>query len=106
MKVYIAGPYTKGDVCDNVRKAIFAAEEILSWGHLSYVPHLTHLWHLVRPHNIEFWYAYDIRWLEQCDVLVRLPGESKGADEEVRAARDMGMKVFLGLGELKKELRG
>ena len=41
-KVYIAGPYTLGNVEENVRKAIFAADVILRLGHAPYLSHLTH----------------------------------------------------------------
>lgn len=39
MRVYIAGPYTKGDVVENVRAAVFAGDEVFEAGHSPYVPH-------------------------------------------------------------------
>jgi hypothetical protein len=94
MKIYVAGPYTKGDVAINVHNAIMAAEELVRKGHTPYIPHLTHFWHLVCPHEIEFWYNYDLTWLKYCDAIVRLPGESTGADKEVELARVWGLRVF------------
>lgn len=92
--VYVAGPYTKGDVVLNVQVAIHAGEELIKAGHIPYIPHLTHLWHFVVPHPPEFWYEYDLYWLKKCDCLVRLPGESKGADNEVIVAKESGLGIY------------
>lgn len=92
--IYIAGPYTKGDVVKNVHAAIIAAENLIERGYIPYVPHLTHFWHFAIHHNIEFWYKYDLAWLAKCDALLRLPGESHGADEEIRFAKDHNIKVY------------
>ena len=40
-KVYIAGPYTKGDVALNVRKAYEAANQLADLGFAPFVPHAT-----------------------------------------------------------------
>lgn len=100
IKVYIAGPYTKGDVAINVRNALTAAEELTIKGFIAYVPHLNHFWHLVHPHDVEFWYQYDFHWLEVCDCLLRLPGESQGADEEMRRMIKLDRPVFLDIDSL------
>ena len=94
MRVYIAGPYAGGDSVLNVRSAVEAAEKIQAAGHVPFVPHLTHLWHLISPHEPGFWYKYDLAWLEVCDCLVRLPGKSPGADEEVRLCKLWGIPVY------------
>ncbi len=80
--VYISGPYSS-DPVDGVRNAVAAADEVLKHGGLPFVPHLTHLWHLISPKPWEEWIAMDLLWVRQCHILVRLPGESKGADLEV-----------------------
>lgn len=46
------------------------------------------------PHEIDFWYQYDFEWLEKCDAVYRLPGESVGADKEVERAKELGKPVF------------
>lgn len=97
--VYVASPYTKGDVAVNVRASIDAANVIAENGYFVFCPLLTHFWHLVHPHPVEFWYAQDLGWLEKCDLLVRLPGESTGADAEVARARELGIPVCMGLDE-------
>lgn len=94
MKIYIAGPYTRGDTAQNVRNAIVAGNNVAALGHTPYIPHLTHFWHMLIPRPIEFWYRFDIEWLKVCDAVLRLPGESKGADEEVRIAKDMDKPVY------------
>jgi hypothetical protein len=86
--VYVAGPYTKGDVAINVRDAILAHA-----GYAPYVPHLSHFWHLIIPHGYKFWMALDMEWLIRCDILLRLPGESEGGDKEVEAAEAYGIPV-------------
>lgn len=93
-RVYIAGPYTKGDVAVNVRNAIAAADTLLAAGHWPFVPHLTHFWHLIYPRDWHDWIALDERWLLCCEAVVRLPGDSKGADHEVRLAKNYGIPVF------------
>src|SRR3990167_10946749 len=97
LRVYVAAPYTTGDAGRNVRRAILAADAILEAGHLPYLPHLNHFWHILRPHFKEAWMELDHAWLIKCDVLVRLPGESEGADREVKWAQAQGMEVFYGL---------
>ncbi len=94
MRIYIAGPYTQGDVAVNVRNAVLAANEVLDAGHTPFVPHLTHLWHLITPRPYEDWLCLDIKWLKICDVVIRLPGESAGADEEVAVAERLNIPVF------------
>lgn len=99
-KVYVAGPYTKPDPCVNTHNAIRAAEELWDAGFVPFVPHLTHLWHTVSPRPYEDWLAYDLHWLQGCDALLRLPGESSGADKEVAYARTRGIRVVHSIAEL------
>ena len=94
MRIYVAAPYTLGDPVRNTRDALHAAEMLLAMGHIPYVPHLSLFWHLAFPHSAEFWYAYDLRWLEVCDAIYRLPGKSTGADREVTHARELGLPVY------------
>ena len=94
MLVYVAGPYTLGDVAVNVRAAIDAGNRIMDAGHIPFVPHLTHFWHIVHPRPYEDWLAYDNHFVPLCQALVRLPGDSKGADAEVALARGLLIPVF------------
>ena len=98
--VYIAGPYTNPDPIMNVRKAIFVADRLLLEGMVPYIPHLTMLQHLVSPQPYEVWLQRDRDWIGRCDVLLRIPGESKGADWEVEEARRLGMPIYHDIGQL------
>jgi hypothetical protein len=98
--VYVAGPYTKPDPVINVQRAIEIAEKIENHGATPFIPHLSMLWHLVRPAAINRWYLRDLEVLDHCDALYRMPGESVGADREVAHAHEMGMQVVTGMGGL------
>jgi hypothetical protein len=93
-KVYVAGPYTKGDVAVNVRNAFKAANELADLGYAPFVPHYTHFWHIMFPRPYEFWLELDNQFLPACDALLRLPGESSGADKEVAFANESNIPVF------------
>jgi hypothetical protein len=94
MRVYIAGPYTKGDVALNVAAAIDAADKLANAGHYPYLPHLTHFWHMLRPRPYREWLKLDAAWIPFCEAVVRLPGESTGADSECAKARLLGIPVM------------
>ena len=100
MRVYIAGPYTKGDVAVNVRNAIEAANQLMDHGHFPFIPHLNHFVHLLFPRPYEDWLALDNVFLPYCQALVRLPGESLGADKEVMLAKSLNIPVYAGVGDL------
>ena len=102
MIVYIAGPYTKGNVESNVRDAIIAAEKVSNLGHTPYIPHLTYFWHLTFPHSIDFWYKYDMQFLILCSCILRLSGDSIGADNEVIFAKGINMPVYYSIESLPK----
>ncbi len=97
MRVYVAGPYTKGDVVVNVRKAIECADSLVRMGHEPFIPHLSHLWHTISPHEYTYWMDRDLAWLDVCDALVRIPGDSAGADKEMAYAHEHGIPVYEGL---------
>ncbi|MGP8217341.1 MAG: DUF4406 domain-containing protein [Bacteroidia bacterium] len=82
-KIYIAGPYSKGDIVNNVRNVFEAANKLADLGFDPYVPHSAHFWRLLFPHPCKFWLKLDKEFLLCCDAVLRLEGESKGADKEV-----------------------
>jgi len=100
MKIYLAGPYTKGDVGQNVHNAIKTADKLVEKGHTPYIPHLTHFWHLVSPKPWEFWCNLDAEFLVLCDALLRIPGESTGADREVKLAQKHGLPVYYNVNDI------
>ena len=92
--VYIAGPYSKPDPVENTHEAVRVATALLDDGRCApVVPHTTLLWHLITPRPYDTWLALDLDVLARCDVLLRLPGESSGADGEVEFARAHGIPV-------------
>jgi hypothetical protein len=48
----------------------------------------------------EDWLALDFSCISVCDALLRLDGDSKGADREVAYARSLGIPVYLSLDTL------
>jgi len=94
--VYIAGPYTHPDPVVNTRNAIIAGDELQETGLVTcFVPHLSLIQHMVAPHDLDHWYEYDLAMLRRCDALLRLTGESSGADKEMAFARAQQIPVFL-----------
>lgn len=100
IKIYVAGPYTKGDVAVNVRKAIDAGEELASHGFAPFVPHLTHFWHMIHPRPYEFWCDLDNEFVVCCDALLLLPGDSAGVVAEADLATRNGIPVFQSVPEI------
>lgn len=96
MRVYIAGPYTS-DPEAGVRAQIDAFKAIRAKGWFPFAPLLCHYVHAVHPHDYEDWMAQDLEWLTTCQLVVRLPGESPGADREVVFAKSLGIHVYYGL---------
>ncbi|MFA6046843.1 MAG: DUF4406 domain-containing protein [Phycisphaerales bacterium] len=92
--IYIAGPYTGGDVAVNVGKAVGVGDALAESGAVPFIPHLSHFWHLLWPHEWEFWLTQDLAWLAKCDALLRLPGASPGAEREIAEAERLGLPVF------------
>lgn len=99
-RIYVAGPYTKGDPCVNTHAAIAAGNRLMDAGFAPFVPHLSHFWHTVTPRPYEDWMSLDMRWVEVADAVLRLPGESSGADREVQHAESLGIPVFHSIDEL------
>lgn len=93
MKIYVSGPYTKGDPCENTHRAIAAGNRLLDAGLIPFVPHLSHFWHTMTPRAYDDWMRIDLAFLPACDVLLRLPGESSGATTEEKEAKRIGMPV-------------
>lgn len=91
---YVAGPYASDPVA-NTRRAIETGMELWATGQVvPLIPHLSLLSNFVHPMPETDWYAFDLDLLEHCDAVLRIPGESKGADREVERARELGLPVF------------
>lgn len=94
IKVYIASKYSIGDQAANVRASMDAFNELARLGFAPYSPLLSHFQQIVHPLDYETWMAIDLEWLRQCDVVLRLPGESAGADREVTEAETCNIPAF------------
>ena len=103
--VYIASPYTKGDVAVNVRNSFLIADELLTHGFCPFPPLYSHFWHFLSPKPYETWLELDKMWVKACDCLLRMPGESSGADGEVEFAQANDIPVFYSVGDLIKNKR-
>jgi hypothetical protein len=99
--VYIASPYSIGDQEKNVRAQIDAASELIDTGYCPYAPLLDHFIHRVYPKPYETWLRCDMEMLGVADIILRLPGESSGADREIKEAERLGKKIIYRLKDLK-----
>lgn len=96
--VYVAGPVTSNP-WGCVRQATDAYRFVRDCGAVPFLPQLSVLHEMVDPQPYEEWLAYDLDILAHCHALLRLPGESKGADAEVAWALEHDLDVFLLDGE-------
>ncbi len=100
IKVYIASPYSVGDQSQNVRRQMDCFNELRNKGLIPFIPLLTHFQHMVHPQSYESWMTWDFVWIEACDCLLRLDGESLGADREVEHAKLNNIPVFYSMVQL------
>lgn len=93
--VYVAGPYTHGDWGRNLARVITAGQAVYETDNIPFLPHcMTGLWSL---HYDNEWIQFDLKWLDQCDALIRIPGKSSGSDTEVEFAKKKGIPVYMSL---------
>lgn len=117
-RVYIAGPMSKGSLAGNVNQGVVAFLALADAGFAPFCPMLhvyvrecvpaldafgldnpNAVWvqgkkSPVRPEEYDYWLGIDKSWLSVSDALLRLPGESWGADQEIEFARGKGIPVF------------
>lgn len=104
IRVYIASPYTKGDQLENVKRQIKVAHKLIDLGFAPYLPLLCHFQHTFLPRAYEDWLKLDFEWIQACDVLLRLEGDSEGADKEVEYAKELGLRIVYSIDKLKIHL--
>jgi len=103
IRVYIASPYTVGDTQANVAKHLECADKLMTLGYSPYAPLLCHFQHMLLPRPYEDWFGHVINWIQYCDAMIRLPGESSGADKEVEIARLLRIPVYRSIEALKND---
>jgi hypothetical protein len=101
-RIYVAGPMTSsGNPYNNINRGISAATVLLDRGYAPYLPHLTCFWEAaVGTRNIATWLELDFAFLETCDAMLRLDGESHGADSEKAFALMHNIPVYHSLDTL------
>lgn len=112
--ILISGPYMSGTNGDEqaIAKNLQAMEDyalpVYQKGHLAVVGEWF-AWPVIRQaggvsHSseqfAEFQYPVAHRLLEKCDAVLRIPGESRGADLEMEKARALGKLIFSSLDEV------
>lgn len=96
-KIYIAGPYSHPDPEENTKQAMDVWHKIVDMGGAPFCPHLSHFLHTHNYREYESWLEQDMHWLDVCDAVYRMPGESKGADLEVQRADELLVPVLMDL---------
>ncbi len=94
--IYVAGPMSWGNQITNLLKGIDVADELLEAGEIPYLPHTSIFWAMINRQRWEHadWLNYDKYWVTTAKALIRIPGKSRGADQEVRWARRHSIPVY------------
>jgi hypothetical protein len=114
MMILIAGPYASGTNGDptlmqqNLERLETAAWPLFRAGHIPMIGEWVALPVLRSagatgpgdPLANEVMYPTAERLLQRCDAVLRLPGESRGADQDVAIAEARGIPVFTSLAEV------
>jgi hypothetical protein len=111
MLILIAGPYASGTGGDaelmahNLKKLEEAAWPIFQAGHVPMIGEWVALPVLssagasgpTDPLAAQVMYPTAERLLQHCDAVLRLPGDSRGADQDVAIAQGLGIPVYYSL---------
>lgn len=114
--VLVAGPYRSGTEDDpaliarNLERLEAAALAVYEAGHIPLIGEWVALplakqagsTKLGDPIAESFLYPVAGRLLERCDAVYRIEGASRGADQDVRIARERNLPVYYSLGELPR----
>lgn len=92
LRVYVAGPITSG-VYEGVARGLTWGRTMFLDGLAPFVPHFDAFWFLPDG-NWNAYLEFDLEFVSVCDAVFRLDGDSKGADLEVRIARELGLPIF------------
>ncbi|WP_200892746.1 DUF4406 domain-containing protein [Microbacterium azadirachtae] len=114
LMILIAGPYASGTggdpalMAQNLARLEEAAWPIFRAGHIPMIGEWVALPVLSSagatgpgdPLATEVMYPTAERLLQHCDAVLRLPGESRGADQDVAIAEGRGIPVYRSLEEV------
>lgn len=112
--ILVAGPYRSGTGDDpvrmeaNLRQLEAAALPLFRAGHIPMIGEWVALplaqqagaQSPLDPISQEFLYPVAKRLLQHCEAVLRLPGASKGADEDVRLASERGLPIYYHVSEV------
>lgn len=113
--VYCAGPISKGDIDTNIGQSNVAMITLMQHGFSVINPMLSCFagWPECRGPKAnagdmghEDWLRIDLAIVERCDVLLRLPGESVGADREMAHAMAHKIPVCFSVAEVIEYFQG
>ncbi len=116
MMILIAGPYRSGTgddpnkMAENLRRLEEAAWPIFQAGHIPMIGEWVALpiWQTAGGKEIgdalydEILHPTAGRLIARCDAILRLKGESKGADNDVRLANERGIPVYHDVNEIPR----
>jgi hypothetical protein len=109
-KVYVAGKYNDTDIIsalENMRLGMKVSAELMIKGYAPFCPWLDYQFILMRPDGQkitrEMYQDYSMQWLEVSDCVLALPNwkRSGGAKAEIERAKELGIPVYLDMGELE-----
>jgi hypothetical protein len=114
MMVLIAGPYRSGTgddpqkMAENLKRLEEASWPIFQKGHVPMIGEWVALpiWNTAGGKEVgdalydEILHPTAGRLIERCDAILRLAGESKGADNDVKLAKERGIPVYYHIDEL------
>lgn len=105
-RVYISGPISRGDQEHNFDQSIVAQRELIRLGFSPLNPMLTMKFPGHESISHQEWIDCDLPWVEMSNAVLRLPGESIGADMETEHAKKLGIPVFDSIDCLVRNLGG
>lgn len=98
MLIYVAGPLkakSENEIIENVTRAVKVGGVIFDLGYECIIPHL--MWYSHRligwPVDNDQALSYCFRLVKRCDGLIRMPGASSEADNEVMILAKQGKPV-------------
>lgn len=101
MIVYIASPYTSyANPLDAVSVQIDTFAILRDLGYQPIAPLLSHYVDVRHPASYDRWMEWCLAMVGVCDVVLRLPGASSGADREEATAKALGKPVVYSVDEL------
>jgi hypothetical protein len=117
MLILIAGPYRSGTNDDatlmkkNLNNLESVALPLFRKGHIPMIGEwvalpLINLAGSTKPGDAaweEVQYPVAHRLLKKCDAVLRIEGTSKGADEDVRIAKERGLKIYYSIDDVPNE---